>query len=582
MAALAEAPAPPRRPARRSRWTTYLWRLLPLLLLAGTAAGGWYAARRYQWFEQKPVEVRSIHTVHRGDLIVTVVEDGNLESAKNTEIRCQVAGGATIKKIVVDGTIVEQGEQLVELDSSTIDEQILTQRIAYEKARAIRDQAVNDLAAAKIALREYVDGTYLKDLQTVDSQITVAQENLRSAENTLQYTGRMFRKGYVTPLQLEAQEFAVKRSHLDLDMANTAKKVLQEFTFAKMKNELETKVATAEAKASSEQAAFELEESKLRRLETQKNNCIILAPQAGMVVYANESGSRFGSSSGQVRIEEGAQVRESQVILRVPDLAQMQVKVTVHESKVESLRPNMPAAVRIQNRKLTGYVTSVANQPESSSFFSANVKEYAAFVRIDGEQKDLKPGMTAEVEILIDERKNVLTVPIQCAVDQGGKQYCWRLVNGVPEKTEVRLGLGDDRNIEVRAGLNEGDVVLQNPPERSEGSFNLPGERSKFGRGGTGGAGSPGGPGGKPAGGVDSGNPPPGAAGAAPAAGRGPPNFAALDKDGDKRLSRAEAPEPMKIYFDKLDSDGDGYITEAEMKALAERMRGAGGPPPPQ
>lgn len=593
MSALLE-PAPAARPPTRRGLASKFFRgyLVPLAILAGLGAGGWHTARYYglleMWSGKTTAEPRALHRIERGELIVTVTEDGNVESAKNIDIRCQVAGGATVKKIVVDGTYVEQGQLLVDLDSAAIDEQILSQKIALEKARAVRDQAVNDLAAAKIALREYVEGTYLKDLQTVESQITVAQENLRSSENTLQYTDRMFRKGYVTPLQLEAQEFAVKRSKLDLDMAGTAKKVLQEFTFTKMKNDLETKVATAEAKASSEEAAFKLEESKLKRLETQKTNCSILAPQSGMVVYANESSSRFGGREGGTRIEEGAQVRESQVILRVPDLAQMQVKVTVHESKVESVRPGMPASIEIQNRKLTGEVVAVANQPEPSSMFSANVKEYAAFVRIDGEQRDLKPGMTAQVVILIDERKGVLVLPIQCVVAQKGQLYCWRWESGQAIKTPITIGIGDDRNIEVRSGLKEGDVVLQSPPERSDAGFSPTGEgRNRFGRGGKGG------PGGAKSGG------PPGASGAekpsSGAAGNGspsspddggptrsPPTIESLDKDGDKKVSRSEAPPMMQNFFDKLDTNADGFLDAAELHALGERMRsgGAGGAPP--
>lgn len=573
MAVALESPAsgsPPRR-ARRG-FVGRLFRLLVVLgILAGVGYGGWWGANHYGLFSPESTAARLMHKVSRGDLIVTVTEDGNLESASNIDIRCQVFGGATIKDIVVDGTFVKQGEKLVELDSAAIDEQILTQRIQYEKARAVRDQAVNDLVAAKIALREYVEGTFVKELQTADSAVTVANENLRSARNTLDFTERMYRKGYVTTLQKEAQEFSVKKAQLDVDLAETAKKVLQEFTFEKMKNELETKVATAEAKAKSEEAAFQLEDSKLKRLENQKANCIIMAPQAGMVVYANESSSgRFGGSSDRPKIEEGAAVREGQVILRVPDLGQMQVKVTVHESKVESIRAGMPASIRIQNRRLTGYVTSVANQPESTMMFSSGVKKYGAFVRIDGEQSDLKPGMTAEVKILIDERKNILTVPVQCVVELGGKFYVWKVSGNDAVKTAVEIGAGDDQNVEVKEGLAEGDLVLQNPPERQEGSLSAPNDsRGQFGPGRPAGTGAP--PGG-PAGSGGAGG-----AGGGSRTGRGMGDLMALDKDGDKKISRAEAPEQMQMFFDRMDTDGDGFITDAEAKAAAARRAASGG-----
>jgi HlyD family secretion protein len=253
----------------------------------------------------------------------------------------------------------------------------------------------------------------------------------------------------------------------------------------------------------------------------------------------------------------------------------MQVKVTVHESKVESIRAGMPASVRIQNRRLTGYVTSVANQPESTMMFSSGVKKYAAYVRIDGEQADLKPGMTAEVKILIDERRNVLTVPVQCVAEIGGKFYVWKLVGGEVQKTPVVLGTGDDQNVEVKEGLAENDVVLQNPPERQAGALSATSDsRGQFGAGRPAGTGAP--PGG-PAGSGGAGG---GGAGGGARSGRGMGDLMALDKDGDKKISRAEAPEQMQAFFDRIDGDGDGFITDAEAKAAAARRAASGGAPP--
>src|SRR6202790_1563187 len=105
----------------------------------------------------------------------------------------------------------------------------------------------------------------------------------------------------------------------------------------------------------------------------QLEQCTILAPQDGMEVYANELSTGRGSTS--VKIEEGATVRERQSMVRMPDLSQMQVKVIVHESKVDSLAPGMRANINIQDREFQGDVVSVGTQPEPTSFFTASVKE---------------------------------------------------------------------------------------------------------------------------------------------------------------------------------------------------------------
>ena len=125
-------------------------------------------------------------------------------------------------------------------------------------------------------------------------------------------------------------------------------------------------------------------------------------PRHGMVVYANDlSSGRFGQQTPKV--EQGAAVRQYQAIIRLPDLSKMQVKVLVHESKIEQLRRGQRARIKIQDREWQGTVTAVASQPEAANFFGGGAKEYATYVRIDGAAEGLKPGMTSDVTILIDE-----------------------------------------------------------------------------------------------------------------------------------------------------------------------------------
>ena len=163
------------------------------------------------------------------------------------------------------------------------------------------------------------------------------------------------------------------------------------------------------------------------------------------------------------QIEEGATVRERQTILRLPDLSQMQVKVAVHETKVEQLRIGMRARIRILDRELQGAVSSIANQPEPTSFFSASVKEYGTIVKIDGQPAGLRPGMTSEVEILVAHLKDVLTLPVAAVVEQRGKYFCWVTAAGKTERRSLVLGLNNDQFVEVKDGVAAGDKVLLNP-----------------------------------------------------------------------------------------------------------------------
>lgn len=594
---------------RRGGWSKVL---LAGVLLAAAAAGV-YGYAYLNGGHGDSTGGMLTHVVQPADLLITVTEDGNLESANNVDIKCEVAGGSTILWIVKDGKLVEKGEVLARLDSSQLEDQINQQKINYEKARANLVQAEKDYNVAKIAVQEYLEGTYRKELQELEKQITIAMENLRSAENMLQHTQSMFRKGYVSPLQLETQQFSVERAKLDLATAQTAKEVLEKFTKVKTLQDLESKRDTAEARKNSERAAFELEESRLKRLLAQLEKTVIRAPQAGMVVYANDPmRGRMGSQSPQ--IEEGAMVREQQTIFRLPDLSQMQVKVTVHESKVDQIKPGMRARIRVQSQEFQGAVSSVANQPEPTMWFSSQVKEYATYVKIDGEAKELRPGMTAEVEILVAHLKNVLSVPVAAVVQQRGKDYCWVRKGNQVERRPLLLGASNDKFIEVKDGLAAGDEVLLNPravvaearaeepasqsPEVDVGKkFGAPAAESP-GRDAGGASGGPAKGRGEPAGSRTPGGPAPGGGpgfappGGPPAPGTGPgkggsgrgagrmPDLMALDTDGDGKISRQEAPERMHAFFDMVDANKDGFLDKAEIAAMRSRFQRAksGGP----
>ena len=557
--------------------------------------------------------------VQRGDLLVTVTEDGNLESAVNIDIKCEVAGGTSILWIVEDGKEVKKGEKLVEFDSSALEEQINQQRITFEKARAAKIQAEKDYAAAKLAVDEYLEGTYVQQLQDQEAQITIGLENLRSAENTLEHAERMFRKGYISALDLESQRFAVQRAQLDLDSAKTAQNVLQKYTKVKTVQDLESKRDSAEAQMRSEGASFDLEESRLKRLEAQLEHCIVTAPADGMAVYANEQRGRFGGSS-QPQIEEGAMVRERQTILRLPDLSKMQVKVNVHESKIEMLGlawkkamaagNNLPARIQIQNRILDGALSNIANQPEPTSFFSGNVKEYATTVSIEGTPEGLRPGMTAKCEILVDDLHDILKIPVAAVVELNEGYFAWVKTRTGLERRPLVLGATNDQFVEVKDGIKEGDLLVLNPrtmvkeargerdakPKGDEGEAfkHMKTKQAEGGPGAEPGQGPPGagGPGG-PAIGMPSGGPPRSGGGGPPAAAggrgskaeggaggkRGALNLMQFDKDGDGKVSKDKAPAQMQAFFDRLDSNGDGFIDSAEVGKMRNRARSGGGPP---
>ena len=573
-AVMKDAPAAAQLPRRRRRRGIPRWLMLAFVMIVAAALVAATLGSRLLNDDALAGKFLT-EEARRADLVVSITEDGTLESSHNTDVKCLVQGGSTILSIIPDGTEVKKGDELVRLDSAPIQEKIDLQRIAYEKAKALKIEAEKTFEAAKIAVQEYIQGTFIQELQTLKVAATVAKENLESARNTLQFTNRMHRKGYVTTLQRDAQAFAVERSQLDLGVAETAITVLEKFTKRKILVGLESARDTAEAKMAAEKAAFDLESDRLKKLEVELEKCVIRAPADGMVVYKNQESRR----SEATVIEEGAMVRERQTIIRLPDLSQMQVKSSVHESKIDNLQRGMRARIKVQDREFQGVVTSVANQPEPSNWFSGSVREYAAIVAIETDSNGLRPGMTAAVEILIKNLKDVLSVPVQALVEKKNKFYCWVQGPSGVEKREIELGLGNNTRIQVTAGLREGELVLLNPrekiaeareDERYEESIDV---KKRFG-------------GDRPANLPNLPRPPNDRGEGRPKqAARGGFNLMDLDTDGDKKISIDEAPGSMKDRFGDMDANSDGFLDAGEMAAIRRRMQermrhggGQGGP----
>src|SRR5262249_34974553 len=145
--------------------------------------------------------------------------------------------------------------------------------------------------------------------------------------------------------------------------------------------------------------------------------CTMTAPNDGLVVYANDPMRSFGSN--QPQIQEGASVRERQKILSIADLSRLQVNAKVDESQIDKVMQNQKARIRVHafaDQVLNGRVLDVAPLPDPSNFFSSDRKVYTTRVAIANRLPGLRPGMTAQVEILADQKDNVLSVPVEAVV----------------------------------------------------------------------------------------------------------------------------------------------------------------------
>jgi len=404
--------------------------------------------------------------VERGEFVHEITDRGNVQSANNIEIRCEVkakgGGGITILEIVPEGTMAKPGDVLVRLDSSALENDRTNQQIVCSNSEAAMTQAQKTYETAVIAKREYIEGLYKQEVRNVLNEIFVAEEDLSRAEEYLKYSERLAAKGYITQQQLKADRFAVDKTQNALDIAENKLGVLQKFTKEKMLVQLDSDIKTAEAKLKATQASHTLDMEQLALIESQIEKCVIKADEAGQVVYANTTSWR---GSKEVIIDAGEQVRERQVLIRMPDSNRMQVSAKINEAKVALVSPGMSATVRLDafpKLELHGTVEKVDEFPVPTSFFGSSVKEYETIVRIHGSPPGLRPGLTAEVRIRVDDVADVLQTPVQAIFEHGARYYCVTDENGRWAAREVTLGPTNDKTVVIRDGLTEGEEVVLN------------------------------------------------------------------------------------------------------------------------
>jgi len=447
------------------------------------------------------------YTVHRADLPITVTERGNLVSQDEVIVICEVddiegdgVHGTPIQWIVANGTSVKKDDLLVEFASAAHQERLDRQILGTEKARAEQIQArvkfdnqktQNEtrwaeaklkVDLAELALKQFEDedgGTFQIDLQAVELQIQEAQAGQLIEQTNLAGVEQLYKLGYRSSGELAQARLNALRAERQLATAISKRKELVEYLYLKTKMELQGQVASAkraleqvvrdndafleQARATMEAAnqAMLKEDERLARYREQVTKCKIFAPQDGMVAYAVATHSWY-----REEIREGAAVRPQQRILTLPNLRKMQVKTAVHESVLDQIALGLPATIRVDafpDRVYRGTVTSVAVLPDPGSWMSSDTKVYETIVRIDQEVEQIKPGMTAVVEIHIDRLEGVLSIPVQAIVQIEGESWCYLLNADGVERRTLRLGLTNDKFVEIREGVDEGARVVLNP-----------------------------------------------------------------------------------------------------------------------
>jgi RND family efflux transporter MFP subunit len=333
------------------------------------------------------------------------------------------------------------------------------------------------------------DGEAKQKLRELRDAVQTAQKELQQAQSTLEGTTRLFKKDFVTKIEMDQAQLTYDNCVLKVKKADTALNLFEKYEFPKAAEEALSKytealreldrtkkgaisrLAQADAKLKSAQAKYSLEEKQLKELYEQLDKCLIRAPRPGLVVYGG--GGEIMYWRGEEQIREGATVRERQTVITVPDMRKMCVKVKIHESYIKKVQKGQKVRITadaVPDRKLEGEVTQVGMLPDSeNTWLNPDMKVYRTTIKITGEHDWIRPGMTAKAEILVNRLEDVVYVPIQAVNPLEDKKVCYIADGGKPEQRDVEVGEFNEAFIEIKTGIQEGERVCLRTPAAEEG-----------------------------------------------------------------------------------------------------------------
>ena len=395
-------------------------------------AGGLFFILLVWYFSRPPAAGKQVIKVpvKSGKFVISVTTTGELEARSNEKIHGPNPSALRnariwqyrIEKIVPDGTVVDSGDWVANLDRSDLANKIKDQELEVEKLQMQYTKTQLDTA---ITLRDARDALVNMKYDLENRQIVVDQSI------------------YEPP----ATQRQVK---LELEKAQRTYKQAKENYILK----------SEKAKANMKEVGAKLNKAvrKLNELKKLSSEFIVYAPKAGMVIYKR---SWDGKKQGV-----GAQISAwDNVVAILPDLSAMNSKTYVNEIDISKVKKGQKAIVSTDafpDKKFTGVVTEVANMGQQMK--NSNAKVFEVVIQLDGNDSVLRPAMTTKNQIITETIDSALYIPIECVHNNDSLSFVYT----DHRKQQVLTGKSNDEDIVIKAGLKEGDEVYLYPPKGAE------------------------------------------------------------------------------------------------------------------
>lgn len=344
---------------------------------------------------------------------VTITSSGELQAQNSTSITAPEnmrqfrINNVPILNLVPEGTVVERGEFVAELDRSSMS---------------------NTLQDAQLSLDE--EETQLEQAR-LDSTLTLSAARNNIVD--LEYAA-------------EQAQLVVEQSQYESPAVQRQVKIEQEqaqLRLAQAKANYETQVKQAEATVRRRQTGVQEERNDVERIMEIMDQFTIYAPENGMVIYKR---NRDGS-----KVREGSSISAwDPTVAELPDFSVMESLTYINEVDIQKVRTGQQVDIGLDampELELTGEVTSVANIGEQRP--NSNSKVFQVTIRVNEADSTLRPAMTTSNTIHISSVENALYVPLESIHTYNDVDVIYK-----------REGLGAVMQQVVMGTMNENDVII--------------------------------------------------------------------------------------------------------------------------
>jgi len=380
------------------------------------------------------------YTVQRGDLLVTVSGSGMLEAERSLDIVSKVSGAVIY--VIEEGKKVKAGDILVKVDPTDY-------QISYNQALISYKNAENSYEQAKLNYE-----TQKRNLDKNLSDAQISRDNAfleyKNAEKNLERIKGLFEKGFASQSDLDNAKLTSEKAKNSYMQAETNLKTVKSNYDNQLKNlqkDLET------SRLSFEKAKLDLQNAK-KNLE----NTIIKAPFSGIVA--------------NVKVVNGQIISSNTILMTLLDTDNVELSLEVDETDIGKVSLGLPVRVTLDafpDEEFEGKVIRIS--PVAT--ISNNIPIFKVRVKIPNPGLKLKVGMSADGDIILLEKKNVLLIPLRAIKKTERRSYVEILKgNGNTELVRVTLGEDDGTNVIVESGLKEGDVIVLSSSSSTSRSTN--------------------------------------------------------------------------------------------------------------